>query len=249
MTSIGIVAYYMNHSTEQTNKVSFKAARIKYREQYRVEEIMSPPVVSTNKKQRQNTSSFALIQNAKYPNSTNKPNLVAETTKTDETLTNSSLTKPVVKQSIAVKKTLISSDLQVLSSFDCIRSIPAVLLDYTSNMFLNEYGQSHKDFHSLHRINETLPLLKRFNINCDVDQNCSTSFQYDKSYGVSTTGDETYIKQDLFYCCPSVHNETDQAISDVCKRAQKIVGKSIFRESKNSTFLERVIELITIPYT
>ena len=233
LASIGMVAYFIHQSTEQTKKVSFKAARVKYREQYKLEESLS--VILTEKDYRQNLSTP--IRNAKSLNFTKNNNFVAETTKKNQILTNPSLTKPVVKESAAVESTQMSSDLQVLSSFDCVNSIPAVLLEYISNMFLNEYGRSHKDFHSQHRINETLPLLRQFNINCGIDQNCNSMFQYDKQYGISTNGDKTYVKKDLFYCCPSAYNEANHTISNVCKRAQKVVGKSIFRESKNSMFL------------
>ena len=208
MGSVVMVAYFINYSTEQTNKVSFKAAGIKYKEQYTISEVVT---------RREETE--------KHKNSTS-----------------SSLTTEI-KQPVAGENAKISSDLQVLSSFDCAKSIPTVLLEYVSNTFLNEYGRSHKDFHSQNIIGETLPLLKQLNINCGIDQKCSTLFQYDKPYGVSTTGDKTYVREDVFYCCPSVHSMTNQTISDVCKRAQTIVGKSIFRESKNSTFLGRVITL------
>ena len=53
------------------------------------------------------------------------------------------------------------------------------------------------------------------------------------------------LTEELFYCCPSVHNLTNETISEVCKRAQAIAGRSVFRESKESTFLEWVIELST----
>ena len=149
--------------------------------------------------------------------------------------------KTVVKQPMAIEKMETSSDLQVLSSFDCVKSIPAVLLDYVSSMFINEYGKSHEDFHSQYETEETLLLLEQFNVNCDIDQNCSALFQYDKQYGLNTTADKTFLKKGVFYCCPSVHSLTNQTVSDVCKQAQKIAGKSVFRESKNSTFLERVI--------
>ena len=41
MGSIVMVAYFINYSTEQTNKVSFKAAGIKYREQYTISEVVT----------------------------------------------------------------------------------------------------------------------------------------------------------------------------------------------------------------
>ena len=124
-----------------------------------------------------------------------------------------------------------------------LKSIPTVLLDYISNTFLNEYGQSHEDFHFQYNIDETLPLLKELNVNCGVDQKCSTSFQYDKQYGLNTTAEKIYQRNDIFYCCPSVHHKRNLTISNVCNRAHEVVGKSVFRESKDSSFLGRVIEL------
>ena len=142
----------------------------------------------------------------------------------------------------------MSSDLQVLSSFDCVKSIPAVLLDYVSSMFLNQYGKSHTDFHFQQKIDETLPLLKQFNISCGIEQNCSTFFQYDKQYGLNTTADKTFQRKDVFYCCPSVHNLTNATISNVCNSAQAVAQKSIFRESKDSTFLGGVIFIVPEPF-
>ena len=146
-------------------------------------------------------------------------------------------------QPVTTEKLKLSSDLQVLSSFDCVKIIPAVLLEYMSKMFLNEYGRSHIDFHSKQKIDEALPLLKQLDINCGIDQNCSTLFQYDKQYGLHTSSDKTFQRKGLFYCCPSVHSLTNATISSVCKRAQTFAQKSTFRESKDPTFLERVIEV------
>ena len=162
----------------------------------------------------------------------------------DKNSTSSSRSRRV-KQSEADENMEKGLDLQVLSSFDCVKSIPTALLDYISTMFRNEYGQSHKDFHSEYIIAETIPLLEKLNINCGAGQNCSALFQYDKQYGLNTTSDNTYPKENVFYCCPSVHNWTNETISEVCKRAQKIAGKSIFRESRDPTFLERVTKLTT----
>ena len=220
LASIGMVAYFINYSTEQTKKVSFKAARLEYRKHYTVEVIMSPPVMPTKEKQLNTKSLSSAKPEGKNQTIVTKIN---------------SVNKPE-----QAENTEIIRDLQVLSSFDCVKSIPTVLLDYLSNMFLSEYGRSHQDFHSAHKVDERLPLLKSFSINCDMDQNCSTSFQYDKQYGVSTTADKTYSRKDVFYCCPSIHSLTNQTISDTCERAQKVVGKSGFRESKNSALLEKV---------
>ena len=228
MALIGTVAYFINSSTDQTNKVSFKAAGVKYKEHFIVSEFMSRPEV------RYKNASNELSQKT-----TNENSSMTETAPLKNS-TNSTLTKkPVASESIE-----ISSDLQVLSSFDCMKSIPTVLMDYMSNMFLYEYGRSHEDFHSQQKIDETLPQLKKFNINCDKDQNCSTSFQYDKQYGLNTTGDNTYQRKELFYCCPSVHISKDEPISNICKRAQTVVGKSVFRDSKDSTFLGRVTNFL-----
>ena len=226
--SFGMIAYSMNKSIGKTNKVSFKAAGLKYRKQFKVVEIKSLPDAAIEEKQRTEKDLQKVSNFSKAP----------EVKKS----TNSSSTR-VVKQ-LATEKTDISLDLQVLSSFDCVRSIPTILLDYISNTFLHEYGRSHKDFHSQHEIDETLPLLNQFNISCNTDQNCSAFFQYDKQYGISTTADKTYSRPDVFYCCPSVHLIRNQTISNVCEQAQTVTGKSIFRESKNSVFLERVIEKI-----
>ena len=111
-------------------------------------------------------------------------------------------------------------------------------------MFVNEYGRSHKDFHSQNRIESTLPLLKQFNISCGSDQNCSSLFQYDKQYALNTTADNTYLRENVFYCCPSVHSTTNETISKVCKHAQTVAGKSVFRESKDPTFLGRVTKVL-----
>ena len=238
---IGIVAYFMNLSTEKTNKVSFKAAGLKYREYFTIEDIhFSVPDIPIEEKQSKNTSSSTSMKNYENQNSTNKNNSIAET----EQDKNSTKSLTEVRK-LYVESTKISPDLQALSSFDCVKSIPAVLMEYISNTFLNEYGQAHTDFHSQYETDETLPLLKAFNIDCSTDQNCSTSFQYDKQYGLNTTADSTYRRQEVFYCCPSTHILTNQTISDICERGQSVVGKSVFRESKDSTFLERVIELFT----
>ena len=228
MALVGLVSYFISFSTEQTQKVSFKAAGVKYREQFTVTEILSRPEVRY-KNTTQNDSSL---------NTTNENSLVAET-EPAKNLTNSTL---AIDEKQLVGNMKISSDLQVLSSFDCVKSIPRVLTDYMSNMFLNQYGRSHEDFHTQQRTDVTLPKLEKFNIDCGVDQNCSTWFQYDKQYGLSTTADNTYQGKEIFYCCPSVHSLTlNETISKVCRRAQSVAGKSVFRESKEPTFLERVI--------
>ena len=237
MVSIGMVAYFINYNTEQTNKVSFKAAGIKYKEQYTVAEVISLSDVPTEEKQQKNTSSSTLIRDGKNRNSTDKNSPIVENER------NKNSTKSTLSNwKHFLENTGISSDLQVLSSFDCVKSIPIVLVEYISKMFLNEYGRSHKDIHSVHRIDETIPLLKQFNINCGIDQNCSALFQYDKQYGLNTTADNTYQRKEVFYCCPSIHSSTNETISNLCKHAQTVTGKSVFRESKESAFLERVIE-------
>ena len=225
---IGMVAYFINSSSEETKKVSFKAAGLKYKQYFTFTEIVSRPEV-----RYKNTSSSYILeiygistQNGTIQNTTNKNSSMAET--------------------VARENMVISSDLQVLSSFDCVKSIPTVLLEYLSNMFLNEYGRSHKDFHSQQRIDEELPLLEKFSINCDVDQNCSALFQYDKQYGLKTSADNMYQREEIFYCCPSVHFPSNEPISNVCKRAQAVVEKSVFRESKESTFLERPLNFLLI---
>ena len=246
MFSIGMIAYFINSSTEQTNKISFKAAGVKYKEHFTVPKSWSQDV-PIEQKQRKNTSSSTPTRKSTSQTSTNKNSLLAETRQIKNS-TNSMLTLADVKiQPLAEEKTEITSDLQVLSSFDCFKLIPTVLLDYISNMFLNEYGQSHEDFHSQQRIDEPLPLLKQFNINCGIDQDCSTLFQYDKQYGLNTTADNTNLRKDIFYCCPSVHNMTNETLSEACKRAQAIAGRSVFRESKEPTFSEWVIELLSYP--
>ena len=229
-------AYFMNENFAETNKISYKAAGVKYKEQHTVAEIISLSGLPTVKEQRKSMVPSISMRIEENYNSINENKSIIRLEE-DKQPTNLELTK-IVRQSVALKSKEISSDLKILSSFDCVKSIPTVLLDYISNTFLSEYGRSHEDFHIQYTLDETLPLLKEFNVNCGVDQNCSTSFQYDKQYGVSTTGDKMYVRNDIFYCCPSVHSLTNQTISNVCKRAQALVGKSIFRESKNSTFLE-----------
>ena len=237
-----VVAYFLNNSTEQTNRVSYKAAGLKYKEQYTVADRLSLPV--------------NLIDDESQ-NSKNKHNLVSKTQQSvqqllkkffqaveDEKSTNSSLARETEQPNV-VDMTEMSPDLQVLSSFDCVKSIPTVLIDYISTLFLNEYGKSHEDFHSQNRIDETIPLLKQLNINCGVGQNCSTMFQYDKQYGIDTTADNTFLSEGVFYCCPSVHSSPNETISNICKRGQTVTGKSVFRESKDSTFMGRAIELST----
>ena len=243
MASMAMVAYFINYSTEKTNKISFKAAGLKYREYFTTQDIQLS-VPSVEEKQRKNTSSYTSMQNYENQNSTNNNNSIAETEVTEQNKNSTKSTLTEVRKPYVESKE-ISTDLQVLSSFDCVKSIPAVLMEYVSNTFLNEYGQAHKDFHSQYEADETLPLLKAFNIDCSIDQNCSTSFQYDKQYGLNTTADNTYRREEVFYCCPSAHISTSQTVSDICKRGQSIVGKSVFRESKDSTFLERVIEFVT----
>ena len=240
MASMGMVAYFINYSTEKTNKISFKAAGLKYREHFTVEEIMSVPVKPIEEKEREGKSSSLSVRNHDNKNSTK--NSIA---KTDQGKNSTYSTFTEVRK-VSLDNTEISSDLQVLSSFDCVKSIPAVLIEYVSKTFLNEYGKAHKDFHSQYETDETLPSLKAFNIDCSIDQNCSTSFQYDKQYGLDTTADNSYRREEVFYCCPSAHSLTNQTISDVCEHGQSIVGKSVFRESKESTFLEWVIEHTTL---
>ena len=250
MASIGLVAYFMNVSTEKTNKVSFQAAGVKYKKQFIAVDVKSLPEMPTEVKQRKNTPSSKSTRDDKNTKSTYKKSLPNETESNrssleDESRTNLSLTR-VAKQPEESIET--GSDLQVLSSFDCVKSIPTVLLDYISNAFLNEYGRSHEDFHFQYETDKTLPLLKQFNINCDVDQNCSASFQYDKQYGLDTTADNTYRREKVFYCCPSAHSLSNETVSDICKRAQTVAGKSVFRENKDPTFLESVIKLFLMQY-
>ena len=226
MASIGLVAYFMNVSTEKTNKVSFQAAGVKYKKQFIAVDVKSLPEMPTEVKQRKNTPSSKSTRDDKNTKSTYKKSLPNETESNrssleDESRTNLSLTR-VAKQPEESIET--GSDLQVLSSFDCVKSIPTVLLDYISNAFLNEYGRSHEDFHFQYETDKTLPLLKQFNINCDVDQNCSASFQYDKQYGLDTTADNTYRREKVFYCCPSAHSLSNETVSDICKRAQTVAG-------------------------
>ena len=234
-TSIGLVAYFINLSTEQTNKVSFKSAGLQYRKYFKAVEIMSLPDTSIEENQTPRKYVRKILKKV-FVNGTEHLMSVEEPKSINASL------KRVVKESLATETPEISSDLKVLSSFDCVKSIPKVLLDYISNMFVSEYGRSHKDFHSQNIIEETLPLLKQFNLNCGVDQNCIISFQYDKKYGLNTTADNTFLTKDVFYCCPSAHSSKNETISNLCKRAQTVSEKSIFRESKESSFLGRVTE-------
>ena len=233
VVSIGTTAYFMIDNTEETNKVSIKAAGVDYRKQYTVAELMSVPDIATGVRQRKNISS---IRNGSNINSTSET----------EQEHNSALTRELkLKQPKTIKSTKISSDLKVLSSFDCVKSIPTVLLDYISTTFLTEYGLSYTDFHSQYKFDKRLPLLKSFNINCGTDQNCSTLFQYDKQYGLNTTANNTYQREDMFYCCPNVHSKTNQTLTETCKHAQTVAGKSVFRESTKPLFLELVEQLAT----
>ena len=241
MASIGIIAYSINSSTEQTNKVSFKAAGVEYKDHFTVTDISSQDVYN-EVKYRKNSSSSITMQKNTSQNPTDKQSLLAEA-KQVKISANSTFTM-AEKRPLAKENKAINSDLRVLSSFDCVKSIPKVLLEYTSNLFLNEYGRSHADFHSQRRIDETVPLMKKFNINCGIDQNCSTSFQYDKQYGLNTTADNTFLREDVFYCCPSVYSLANETTSNICKHAQAVVGKSVLRESKDSTFLGPVIEFV-----
>ena len=236
---VGAVAYFVNSSTEQTSKVSFKAAGMQYKKHFTFTGIRSLPDVSMEGNQRKNTSSPTSSWNDKSQNSTNKSSLTAETKQVKKSTIVSAEKPSDVKETVKT-----SSDLQVFSSFDCVKSIPTALVDYISNMFLNEYRRSHKDFHSQQRMEKTIPLLKQLSINCGIDQNCSTLFQYDKQYGSNTTADNTYQRKEVFYCCPSVYSSTNESISKVCKGAQSHARKSVFRESKSSTFLGWVIELV-----
>ena len=234
MALAGIIAYFINYSTEQTNKVSFKAAGVKYKQHFKVSELSSIPDTPADKKQKPERKKQKILKNAFQAFN-------------DGNSTNSSFTKEV-KQSQSEENLEVGLDLQVFSSFDCVKSIPTVLLDYTSTMFRNEYGKSHKDFHSEYEIEETIPLLEKFNINCDIDQNCSALFQFDKHYGLHTSADKTFKRNELFYCCPSVHSLTNVTITNACKRAQTAARKSIFRESKDSTFLGGVILVVPEPF-
>ena len=234
MALAGIIAYFINYSTEQTNKVSFKAAGVKYKQHFKVSELSSIPDTPADKKQKPERKKQKILKNAFQAFN-------------DGNSTNSSFTKEV-KQSQSEENLEVGLDLQVFSSFDCVKSIPTVLLDYTSTMFRNEYGKSHKDFHSEYEIEETIPLLEKFNINCDIDQNCSALFQFDKHYGLHTSADKTFKRNELFYCCPSVHSLTNVTINNACKNAQTAARKSIFRESKDSTFLGGVILVVPEPF-
>ena len=234
MALAGIIAYFINYSTEQTNKVSFKAAGVKYKQHFKVSELSSLPDLPADKKQKPERKKQKILKNAFQAFN-------------DGNSTNSSFTKEV-KQSQSEENLEVGLDLRVFSSFDCVKSIPTVLLDYTSTMFRNEYAKSHKDFHSEYEIEETIPLLEKFNINCDIDQNCSALFQFDKHYGLRTSADKTFKRNELFYCCPSVHSLTNVTINNACKSAQTAARKSIFRESKDSTFLGGVILVVPEPF-
>ena len=234
MALAGIIAYFINYSTEQTNKVSFKAAGVKYKQHFKVSELSSIPDTPADKKQTPEEEVKEILKN--FFQALN-----------DGNSTNSSFAKEL-KQSQSEENLKTGLDLQVFSSFDCVKSIPTVLLDYTSTMFRNEYGKSHKDFHSEYEIEETIPLLEKFNINCDIDQNCSALFQFDKHYGLHTSADKTFKRNELFYCCPSVHSLTNVTINNACKSAQTAARKSIFRESKDSTFLGGVILVVPEPF-
>ena len=234
MALAGIIAYFINYSTEQTNKVSFKAAGVKYKQHFKVSELSSIPDTPADKKQKPERKKQKILKNAFQAFN-------------DGNSTNSSFTKEL-KQSQSEENLEVGLDLQVFSSFDCVKSIPTILLDYTSTMFRNEYGKSHKDFHSEYEIEETIPLLEKFNINCDIDQNCSALFQFDKHYGLHTSADKTFKRNELFYCCPSVHSLTNVTINNACKNAQTAARKSIFRESKDSTFLGGVILVVPEPF-
>ena len=234
MALAGIIAYFINYSTEQTNKVSFKAAGVKYKQHFKVSELSSLPNLPADKKQKPEQKKQKILKNVFQALN-------------DGNSTNSSFTKEV-KQSQSEENLKTGLDLQVFSSFDCVKSIPTVLLDYTSTMFRNEYAKSHKDFHSEYEIEETIPLLEKFNINCDIDQNCSALFQFDKHYGLRTSADKTFKRNELFYCCPSDHSLTNVTITNACKSAQTAARKSIFRESKDSTFLGGVILVVPEPF-
>ena len=228
MASTGMVAYFINTSVEQTSKVSFKAAGVKYKEHFLLPRISSLPDTQVERTSEQKVQEILKYFFQALEDETSNSTLTGE-----------------VKQSEAKESMEIGPDLQILSSFNCVKSAPSVLVDYLSTMFLNQYGRSHKDFHSQQIVDEPLPLLKQFNINCGVDQNCSTSFQYDKQYGLNTTADNTFLRKDVFYCCPSVHSSANETMSEVCRRAQKVAERSVFRNSKESTFLGRVTEFST----
>ena len=111
MASIGMVAYFMNFSTEQTKKVSFKAAGVKYKEQLTVVSLPDTPI---EQKQRPKKYERTVLKKV-FVNGTD----YFMSLKVKE-LTNTSSNR-VVKHPIETMK--ISSDLQVLSSFDCVKDL------------------------------------------------------------------------------------------------------------------------------
>ena len=243
LTLIGLMANWMQISTDSTSKFSFKGAGTVHRRRY----IMKREIDSFD-------SQIKIVKKSSNLSSTNE---TISSGKAQQPLNQTVSNKTFVYESIEknLADTKKSHSFRVLSSFECDGSIPSALTNYVSNTFVTEYKRSYGDVilgnTFLHVSNMTfftrfMPNLTDVRISCDLDKPCQTLFIYDKKRGLDKAyskenifsgSDKVYPRDDVFFCCPPMDDET---FTDECNHAKGVIQKSTFRESKKPFFLERV---------
>ena len=84
-----------------------------------------------------------------------------------------------------------------------------------------------------------MPQLNNVQISCTLGLPCHTFFEYDKHRGLNSTYDKKYLRENIFYCCPSVDYFNNVTVAE-CNDSKIIITKSTFRESKKPFLLERL---------
>ena len=232
LTLIGLLAHFIQTSTDSTSKFSFKGAGTVYRRS------LQNTAVSPENKHEKVTRSAKLSLTRKNLNKILDEILISLDS-ANETLSNSKIKQSSNKKLSKSIDTKQSHDFRVLSSFECNGSIPSAFTSYVASTFVSEYDRSYGDFTSENVSVQALPKLTNVQINCVLGQSCHTLFEYDKQRGVNSTSDMKYLRKNIFYCCPPVDNFTDLTVAE-CNDSTTIIAKSAFRESKKPFLLERL---------
>ena len=243
LTLVGLLANFIQTSTDSTNKFSFKGAGTVYRRRYILKKEVESPKnefedtseVKKMTKQAEEKLHNLLDQILLGLASKNEtmPNSKETETQNSQSLSKTSFYKSSKSKSIDTKR---SQDFCVLSSFECNGSIPTAFTSYISSTFVTEYERSYGDFATTL---QGLPKLTDVQVNCVLGQPCHTLFENDKQRGINSTSDMKYLRENVFYCCPPMDSFTNETVAQ-CNYSRTIIEKSTFRESKKPFLLGRV---------
>ena len=234
LTLIGLLAHLMQTSTDSTNKFSFKGAGVVYRRRYTFGSKIN--LSDKNLVVKKFTNSSSTNQTLSFGKEKRLLLTFPNKTVFYEKIENSSI------------GTEENRDLRILASFECSGSLPSAFKKYISSTFISEYERSYADF-STENTTISTPNLTDVQINCVLGQPCQTLFQYDKQRGLNQPypkenifvgSDKIHPRKNVFYCCPSTDNFTNQMIVKECKTAKPIIQGSTFRESRKPFLLEMV---------